>query len=133
MKRFFHAVLVLLAVIPWAVGVTLFAIALVLVLLADKLWPNADWGNCWSFCGPKWVKEGGYLVARPADGVRFLGKLWIPHVFWMPKIGDGNTVLQTFPIDRTKARWLPWRTLYFRFIVRGKERPHNSTFGDLPS
>lgn len=130
-RRALHATLVLLAVIPWSLGVLLFGVALLLVLLADKVWPNANWGNCWSYCGPKWVKEGGYLVGRPADNVRFLGRFWIPHVFWMPEIGDGNTVLQTFPVKRSKAKWLPLGTTYFEFIVRRKERPHNSNWADL--
>ena len=126
-----HAALVLLAVVPWIVGLLGFGAALLLVLAADWVWPDANRGNCWSFVGPRWVKHGGYIVVRPADGVRVLGRFWVPHAFWMPKIGMDNVILQTHPATRSRSKWLPWRTLYFEFRVRKRESPHNSDWADL--
>lgn len=105
--------------------------ALILVMAADRLWPNATWGNCWSYCVPNWIENGGYLVVRPADGVRILRFVWVPHVFWMPHIGTGNTVVQTTPMDRSRAKWLPWFTIYFPYRVTHEEQPHNSNWSDL--
>ncbi|MBK8772736.1 MAG: hypothetical protein IPM06_20230 [Rhizobiales bacterium] len=131
LRRTVHAVLVLLAVIPWVIGLAGFGVALLLVLLADWAWPKATWGNCWSFVGPRWFKHGGYICARPADGVRLLGKFWIPHAFWMPEIGADASIQQTVPDHRSNAQWLPWRVLYFPYRVIRKERAHNSNWADL--
>lgn len=125
-RRFLHAVLILLAVVPWAFGCLLFSLALLLTILADRLWPNADHGNCWSFVGPRWAKHGGYLLIRPADGVRVFGKGIIPHVIWLKSLPKEGVVLeQTFPLFRSKSRWLPWRTLYFKYKLLSREREHN--------
>lgn len=131
LRRIGHALLVLLAVIPWVLGVLAFGVALLAVMLADWVWPNATAGNCWSFVGPRWAKHGGYLVIRPADGVRVSGAGWIPHALWMPEIGTDARIQQTVPERRTRAQWLPWRTLYFPYRVIRKERAHNSNWADL--
>lgn len=125
-RRIAHAVLVLLAALPWALGLAAFGCSLVLVLLADRIWPNATWGNCWSFAGPRWVRHGGYLVVRPADGVRVLGSGWVPHTLWMKRIGFDNEIEQTMPLRRSQSRVVPWRTLYFPYRVIRREMPHNA-------
>lgn len=130
-RRILHAILILLAALPFAVGVTFFAIAAVLVIWADKLWPDADCGNCWSFVAPKWIKHGGYIVNRAADGVTVSGHGLIPHAMWMPEISPDAVILQTHPVRRKTGKWFPWFTLYFPFKVLRKERPHNSNWADL--
>lgn len=131
MRRVLHATLVLLAVVPFAIGLAGFGVALLLVLLADFAWPKATWGNCWSFVGPRWFKHGGYLVVRPADGVRIAGSGWVPHAMWMPEIGTDASIVQTFPESRSGAQWLPWRVIYFPYRVVRKERAHNSNWADI--
>jgi len=123
-----HALLVLLAAIPWAVGVLCFALALLLVLTADWLIPGATWGNCWSFVGPKWAKRGGYIVIRMADDVKVFGVQIIPHAIWLPAWPPDLPVHQTKPLRRSRN---PLRTLYFPFRVSTRERPHDSRHGDL--
>jgi hypothetical protein len=129
--RALHALLVVLAFFPWALGCISFGLALLFTLAADWLWPDATHGNCWTYVGPRWFKHGGYILIRAADDVRVLGRGFIPHAIWVKRWPMDAEVEQTLPIKRTGARWLPWRTLYFPFKVRHSERPHNSTWGDL--
>lgn len=126
MRKIVHATLVLLACIPWIVAVNCGVLCLALVMLADKVWPNATSGNCWSFAGPKWFKHGGYLTIRYADNIRLFGKLRVPHAIWIKSLSMDSLVEQTVPINRSKAKKLPWRVFYFPFIVKSKERPHNA-------
>lgn len=129
--RVLHAIVVVLAFFPWALGCLMFAVALGLVLLADRIWPDADWGNCWSFVGPRWYRHGGYIAIRSADEVSVSGCGPIPHAMWITTWPADAAVQQTRPRKRTGARWLPWRTLYFPYVVKKSERPHNSNWADL--
>lgn len=131
MKRIIHAPLVILAAVPWAFGCLLFAVALGLTILADRVWPNATHGNCWSFVGPRWWRYGGYLLIRPADDVRVLGVGIIPHAIWVHGLAEDNELKQTVPLERSLSTSVPWRTLYFRFKVIRKERPRNSDRAEL--
>lgn len=136
MKRPLHALLVVGAFVPWAFGCACFAVALWLTVLADKLWPAADHGNCWSYAGPRWWRWGGYILVRPADDVRVMGRGFIPHAIWvktMPSDASELEVEQTRPLHRSKAKWMPWRTLYFPFAVLRKERPHNAEVQSDPN
>jgi hypothetical protein len=125
-RKILHAILVSLAVIPWLVAVNCGVLCLILVVLADKVWPSATWGNCWAYVGPKWFKHGGYLLIRYADDIRLLGKLRIPHAIWLKTLGDNYRLEQTVPINRSKAKKVPWRVFYFPFTIREKERDHGS-------
>ena len=126
--RALHALLVVLAFVPWALGCLGFGLALLLVLAADWLWPNATHGNCWSFVGPLWARYGGYIVVRMADDVTIIGRRFIPHALWLEKWPSDVAMQQTMPLKRSRN---PLRTLYFQFKVRRSERPHDSTWGDL--
>lgn len=124
--RFIHASLIIMASIPWAIACGLLTISLVLVVLADKLWPNATSGNCWSYTAPKWIYKGGYLLIRPADGIRLFKIGIIPHVLWLKSLSDSNDLEHTFPNhERTTSKWLPWKALYFPYSVHKMEKPHN--------
>lgn len=125
MGRVLHIILVYLAIIPWMLAVTLGVLCLILVMLAEKAWPNATCGNCWSFVGPKWFKHGGYLGIRYADGIRIFGKLRVPHAIWIKSLGTAD-VEHTFPVHRSKAKYLPWRILYFPFLVKTKDSSHDA-------
>lgn len=113
--------LIALAAIPWAVGVIGFSIALLLVVIADKLIPKATHGNCWSFVGPRWSKHGGYIVVRMADDIRIFGRRVIPHALWLRSWPEGADVQQTEPVTRKRH---PLHTIYFRFRVKNTESKH---------
>lgn len=128
-RRALHALIVVAAFFPWCLGVALFGAALWLTLIADRLWPEADHGNCWSFVGPRWFRHGGYIGVRLADDVRVAGKPVIPHAIWvtaLPEAAPGLSLQQTKPIKRSRNRWFPWRVVYFPFTVSRHERPHNA-------
>jgi hypothetical protein len=124
-KRTLHALLVVLSAIPWAIGCITFACAWCLVILADRVWPDADRGNCWSYAGARWRKYGGYLLIRPADGLPL-----IPHAVWVPNIPPGLVVRQTLPVSRVRRWWQAWQTVYFRFRVLRRERSHDARWID---
>ncbi len=126
MRRVLHIILVCMAAPVWTLGVLIATLCLILVMLADKVWPEATWGNCWSFVGPRWFKQGGYLVIRYADDVRIFGKIRIPHALWMKSINNAD-IEHIAPIHRSKSTVVPWRTIYFPFLIRNVERPHNAT------
>ncbi len=115
--RALHAVLLLLSMVPILLAWVLLAIGLFGLVLADKLWPAADRGNCWSFAAPRWWRHGGYLGMRSADGVRLCGFGLVPHVVHVDAFGDGSRISHTLPTNRYSGRWLLWRKLYFRFTV----------------
>jgi hypothetical protein len=119
-KKAAHAALVVLAFLPWLVGCIGFGLALALVLLADRIWPNAKHGNCWSYVGPRWWRHGGYLLIRWASGMS------IPHAAWVRTLSDGNELEQTVPLERVTSWALWWRTVYFPFRVTTKEKPQNA-------
>ncbi len=125
--RSLHAALVVLACIPWLIATTLLAVAVLLVIWADKVWPEADWGNCWSFLGPKWAKYGGYIGIRAASDIKFLKIFIIPHAIWIRHLGTDSSVIQAAPKSRSQSKWLPWRVFYFPFVTLSKERDRPST------
>ncbi|MDE2399256.1 MAG: hypothetical protein KGL43_04005 [Burkholderiales bacterium] len=111
-----------MAVLPWIVAMLILGVALWLVVMAHKVWPDADRGNCWSFATPRWYRGGGHLQIRWSEGVRVLG-LRIPHVSWVPKLPpEGIAVEQSEPVKRERGDWLP-PVFYFRFFVKRREMP----------
>lgn len=96
-----------------------------LVVIADKVWPNATWGNCWSYAGANWYKYGGYLLVRAADTVRLLGIGWIPHAIWVKDIGNG-VLEHTAPIRRGRAKYLSWMIFYFPYEIITEDSDHNA-------
>ena len=120
MKRILHAAVVILAFVPWVIGCLGFGAAMALVLLADRIWPNATHGNCWSFVGPRWWRHGGYML------VRWSVELPVPHVAWVRTLSAGNELEQIEPIDLYSS-WLDWwLTPYFAYRVTTVEKPQNA-------
>lgn len=113
-----HAGLVILAALPWAIGCLGYWAAMWLTVWADRVWPDATHGNCWSFVGPKWLKEGGYVVVRWAHPP--MGR--IPHSIWMRNIPEGAEIQQTEPVRRARRWWQAHRTLYFRWRIVDREK-----------
>lgn len=127
MKRFIHAVLCLTAVPLWIISMLLLYVAGTLAIKADKVWPEADWGNCWTKAIPLWWERGGYLNARKSDDVKVFNFFYLPHVMWVPTWNEDTEVVQTEPLDRRKGSWLPWYTVHFKYYLVNKETPHNGT------
>lgn len=126
MRQSLHFVLSMLAFVPWACGNIFYLLAAAFVLTAHKAKPHSKYGNCWTYALPRWLLHGGYLAIRPADGVRLLRLLIIPHALWVRQTpGDGK--LKHFaPDKRRESRFLPWYVLYFRGHVKTEDAPHDA-------
>lgn len=119
MNRAAHATLVLIGIMPWAVGMTCLWISMHLAVLADRVWPDATAGNCWAFTMARWRKHGGYMAIRPSPRPFS----YIPHAIWVENL-DGVSLLQTMPIRRALTWYNGWRAFYFNYrITRGERRP----------
>lgn len=123
MRSVWHALLVLVGMIPLTLAWACLALGVFVMVLADKLHPNATHGNCWSYAAPRWWRHGGLLGMRPADGVRLAGFGLVPHVVHVEALNDAR-IKHTQPIKRYSGRWLLWRKLYFRFAVADTDHKH---------
>lgn len=121
-RRAGHLLLVLAAFCPWLVCLLLAYPVIGLLLLAHKVWPDADTGNCWTYAVPRWANEGGYIAIRPAGGVRLFRWLRVPHAIWLRNLGSDAELAQTHPTLRVMARFMPWHVVYFRFYVSAEEK-----------
>ena len=130
MKRILHAALVILAAIPWALSMLQLRVSLWLVVLADKVWPDATHGNCWSYTGARWAKYGGYVQVRWSDFPRAGSKL-IPHGQWVYRLHPDTGMHQTEPKHRAHRLRDVWRVLYFEFEVRDSDREQPTSWPDL--
>lgn len=120
MRRALHRFLVLAMAFPAAAIYVAAYIIVGLALLADRVWPDADRGNCWSKTLPLWAKTGGYLCFRGSLVARMFGVGRVPHALHVRDL-SGVEVTQTEPIKRYKGLLAAWRILYFRFRVEHKE------------
>jgi hypothetical protein len=127
-----HATICMVAILPWLIGVFGFYIALWFGILADKVWPNATWGNCWTHAGPLWHRRGGYLCIRWADSQLILGRWRIPHSFHIDTFPEDKVGLtQAVPTYPKQFRLYPYYVLYHHIEVVHNERPHNSAWTSL--
>lgn len=115
MRRALHALLVILAGPWWLLACLAFGVSVLLVLAADKLIPDADRGNCWSYVMPRFLKHGGYVCVRAARGARILG-LPIPHAIWLKQMPHGADLEQTIPTERKRSP-PAWEVFYFKYRV----------------
>lgn len=120
MKRLAHALLLVLGFCMWAIGTGFFTLAMWIAVAGSKVMPGTM-GNCWNHALPKY-RKGGYLLIRPADDVRFLGRFPIPHVMWADRLPDGMPLEQYVPLVRSNSKWLPWRTIWYEGRIRHRER-----------
>lgn len=122
MKRVLHSTLLVLGFLAWFLGVLLVALSAGLAVLGERVLPSLMYGNCWTYVMTKYW-HGGYLIVRRADDVRFLGRFQIPHVIWCQSLPTGMEVQHFVPTGvRSKAKWLPWRTIWYEGEVRRRER-----------
>ena len=129
MRKVVHFVLIgIIGAAAWLVaywaGVAVFA----LTWLADKVLPEADCGNCWSYAMPRWaghrptlpenadVQRGG-LMLQFVETARFWKIFPVVHCVWLPD-GPGRTPMETTkPVERHRYRWLPLAPFYFHYNV----------------
>ena len=116
-----HAAICIAAFFPWLLGVLLFGGALLLTLLADRVMPRASWGNCWTYVGPRWHRQGGYVMVCMAPSPRLFGRRIIPHAIWCRSSHPELAVEQTAPVRRVRRFRDAWQAVYFRFTVKHTE------------
>lgn len=122
MRRAAHMMLTLIGAVPWLIAYFMGLLCVGLAWLADKVWPDADAGNCWSYALHRWVIGRGALVLTFVEDARFLQTLPVIHCTWMPE-GPGRAPLEmTQPVERQTTLWLPWWAFYFRYRVVKIER-----------
>jgi hypothetical protein len=125
LRRTIHATVCLMALIPWTVGMLCLWGNYMLNVLAHKIWPTADWGNCWSALAVNLHKHGGYTISRRSDDVN-IGPFGIPHAIWALELPPGTKVRMSYPLHRHKGKWFAWIfTLYFPYEIRTVELPHD--------
>lgn len=117
-----HALIVFLIAVPLFVAWAAVTLVVGLSVLADKILPNADHGNCWTFSLAKWWREGGYLVVRPVPGVKMFGFGLVPHVFWVKDV-QSCELQMTQPVSRYTGLFLIFRCWYFKYVIRRTENP----------
>lgn len=126
-RRVAHFFFAVVAFVLWAIGCLFFVLTTGCALAADAIEPGSEYGNCWTYALVKWIREGGYLVVRPADGVTFLWIFPVLHVLHCTELPRRGVVLtQTYPVDRKIARLLPLFSVYFRHVVRNVESRHKA-------
>ncbi len=95
----------------------------VFAVLADRIMPDARFGNCFTFAAARWWRYGGYVPLRTADEVTVLG-IPIPHALWQAELG--GPVRMTYPVKRRKGRF-PWYAILFRYEVWAGDSPDKRT------
>lgn len=127
-----HFIIIWVGSIIWGIGNCFYVLMALTSVLAKKVHPKAVYGNCWSYAIPLWVKYGGNLEIRAADGNYFL---WIFPVLHVKYIGElprkGVRMRQFVPIDseRRTGRVFPWWTVYYKGVVRRMDSPHDAEEG----
>lgn len=119
-RRIVHAGLVCVLAVPLGIAWAAVSVALGLALLAHRMWPSADWGNCWTFALVKWWRDGGYLACRPSTASRAFGFGLVPHVLWVKSL-DGCELQQIAPTTHYTGPWMGLRVWYFHFVLRTDE------------
>lgn len=125
-RQFLHFILVMIASLIWLVIYWLFVICFLIIILADKIYPNINKGNCWTYAPLKWLNHGGYLAIRNLSDNKFLNKFPVVHVLWIKEFSKENKIEQAIPVNRQKKKWLPLQVFYFPYKISEIEKPHNA-------
>ena len=131
MRRVAYAALLALGFVFWLVGWASFGAVALLSALGDRVAPGIMTGNCWSHALARFARRGGYLIVRPADDVRLFWGIRIPHAMWAHDLPEDMDLEQFVPVDRSKSRGIPWRTVWFKGELRSRDRSHPSNWGGL--
>lgn len=111
----------------FAVAATAFCLVVAAAIAADRLWPGAHMGNCWTHVLPRWWRRGGYIAIRRADRVSLCKWLPVPHALHIERLPRrGVTLTQFVPVRRRQPRICPAVTGYYVGEVRTVESPHDA-------
>jgi len=120
-RRSAHAVLAIAGSAPWLIAYWAGAVAMLFAIVADRVHPDADRGNCWGYALPRWRKHGGMLGLAFVEDSRFMLRFPVIHCVWFPEFPRRASYEMTAPIGRKKTMMVPWFTFYFPFkVVRYK-------------
>lgn len=123
MKKGLIGLLLVLGLIPWLVAMVCLWLSTWMARLGDRISPGLMYGNCWSYALPKFARHGGYLLVRPARGVRLLKMFSVMHVIWVKSLPREGVEMEMFePLHRRPANWLPWHTIWFRGRIARAEK-----------
>ena len=129
MRQLAHFALVMLGTVPWLVAYWAGALSMLLTVAADRVWPDADRGNCWSHALPKWRGHRA-LVLTFVDDARFLRWFPVVHCALLPEFPRRSSYEMTQPVERRKTAWFPWFTFCFRFKIIRHDRVPKPTDTD---
>ena len=124
MKRILIGALLLLGLIPWLVAMPCLWLCTWAARIGHRIDPDLMYGNCWTYALPRFAQHGGYLMVRPAVGVKLFRWLSVPHVIWIKRLPADGVEMEMFePRQRQAATWLPWRTIWYRGRITRAEKP----------
>lgn len=121
MRSAIHAVLILIGAVPWILAYFLIALCAALVWAADKIKPNATWGNCYSYSLHRWCQQRGALVLTFVEDARLLRIFPVVHATLIPHIHRRSAFETTVPVERKQTKWFPWWAFYFQYRVVRKD------------
>ena len=128
MRRFAHWLAASSALAFFAISATAFCFVVLAAVAADRIWPNAGMGNCWTHVLPRWWRRGGYIAIRRADRVSLCKWLPVPHALHIARLPRSGVKLSQFvPIKRKQPHIFPAIVGYYVGEVRTVEAPHNAT------
>lgn len=108
---------------------TLLTFVVWLCVLGYELWPESDYGNCWTYALRMYAVYGGYVCIRNAHGnVKFLKFFPVPHIIWANTLHPETEVKQFVPVNRKHGDYFPWYTLWYYGKIKENESPHFGTY-----
>src|SRR5512135_2633095 len=100
-RKTLYILLLIFGVPFWTVAVTLLTFVVWLCVLGYELWPESDYGNCWTYALRMYAVYGGYVCIRNAHGnVKFLKFFPVPHIIWANTLHPETEVKQFVPVNR---------------------------------
>ena len=131
MRRALHAVIILTGSALWVVAYFLIAACAGMAWAADRVWPGADMGNCFSYTLHRWCSRRGALVLTFVEDARLFRIFPVIHAAWTPGIHRRAEFEMTTPVDRKRSKWLPWWAFYFRYrVVKRDAETQPAPLGD---
>jgi len=107
-RKLLHAAILLAAAAPWIIAYFMLALAAGMCWAADRVWPNATRGNCWSFALHRWCKERGVLALSFVEDARLLRIFPVVHCALLPSLLPcGPAFRSQSPRLHCPARWCP--------------------------
>lgn len=126
-RTFAHWLVCSVGLACFAVAATAFCLVVLATVLADRIWPGAGMGNCWTYAMPRWWRSGGYIAIRRADRVALCKWLPVPHALHIERLPRHGVKLSQFvPVKRKQPKVCPAVVGYYAGEVRNVESPHDA-------